>query len=487
MIPNIATRSQTNQKRRRISHLLRRTGFGPTPSEIDRFLNTGHEDIVEELLDFTGTVAMDDDVIFRMFPECHAGVGLGGASAKWVFRMATTNNPLEEKMALFWHSIFATGNDKLDNPVSALNQIDTFRRKSMDTFDSILLELSRDPAMLVWLDNQTSHRNSINENYGRELLELFSMGVGNYTEEDIKECARAFTGWSLKNEEYMSLRCRNGSIWPYHRIAWHYEYNAHDHDGQQKAFLGQTGEFNGEDVIRIICEQYSTAEFLSRHLYDFFVEDEEPVSSWNETPPKNPSAIRVLVNEYFKSGHNIKKVMGVLLNSDFFKESEQKKIKSPVEMVTGVLKLTGEADQPDLRTINAVEEAGYMGQLLLYPPSVEGWHAGQEWITSGSLVERVNFASTHLANVTSPRINELIGKVSESCGDSATVIDVVAATLAILGIYGVSKETIDFIHQTCGGETKVIDTSDISQSSEFPSTMSDILRIIGSSKEFHLS
>ena len=160
--------------------------------------------------------------------------------------------------------------------------------------------------MLIWLDNQTNHKQSINENYGRELLELFSMGVGNYTEKDIKECARSFTGWSLNNEEYMSLRCQNGSIWPYHRIAWHYEYNSDDDDDQKKTFLGQVGNFNGEDIIRIICEQSSTAEFLSRHLYDFFVEDEEPVSVWNETPPKNPDAIKMLVNEYFNSGHSIK-------------------------------------------------------------------------------------------------------------------------------------------------------------------------------------
>ncbi len=487
MVSKTDTKSQTNRERRWISHLLRRTGFGPTPSEIDRFLNTSHEDIVEKLLDFTNTTTMPDDVIFRMFPECHAGVGLAGASAKWVFRMATTTNPLEEKMALFWHGIFATGNDKLDNPVAALTQIDTLRRVSTDTFDSILLELSQDPAMLIWLDNQTNHKQSINENYGRELLELFSMGVGNYTEKDIKECARSFTGWSLNNEEYMSLRCQNGSIWPYHRIAWHYEYNSDDHDDQKKTFLGQVGNFNGEDIIRIICEQSSTAEFLSRHLYDFFVEDEEPVSVWNETPPKNPDAIKMLVNEYFNSGHSIKEMMKVLLNSDFFKESEYKKIKSPIEMVTGILKLTGEAEKPSLTTINAIEEAGYMGQLLLYPPSVEGWHAGEEWISSGSLVERVNFASSHMANITSPGTSDILDSVYESCGDSATVKDMVSATLTILGMYNVSEESINFIHESCGGETKTVDCNDMSRSSEFSSIMSDILRIIGSAKEFHLS
>ena len=242
---------KTSPKYRQISHLLRRAGFGATPGEMDRYMGMDYSEVVDELLNVSGTSTMPDDVIFRMFPEYHASLGVD-ACANWAYRMVSTDSPLEEKIALFWHGIFATGNDKLNNPLVLLNQIDTFRRNGMGKFDDILLDLSRDPAMLIWLDNQTNHKDSINENYGREILELFSMGVGNYTEEDIKECARAFTGWSVKNAEYMALMGQKDSIWPYSRISWHYEYRQDDHDYSEKTFLGETGKFDGADIIEIL-------------------------------------------------------------------------------------------------------------------------------------------------------------------------------------------------------------------------------------------
>ena len=126
----------------------------------------------------------------------------------------------------------------------------------------------------MWLDNQDNHKGSINENYGREILELFSMGVGNYSEEDIKECSRAFTGWRVVNPDYMSIKMRNNTARPYGYIAWQFEYDDADHDHDDKTFLGETGDFNGEDVVAIICRQEATARFIARHLYHFFVADE---------------------------------------------------------------------------------------------------------------------------------------------------------------------------------------------------------------------
>ena len=177
---------QISPKYRQISHLLRRAGFGATPGEMDRYMGMDYSEVVDELLNVPGTSTMPDDLIFRMFPEYHASLGVD-ACANWAYRMVTTDSPLEEKITLFWHGIFATGNDKLNNPLVLLNQIDTFRRNGMGRFDDILLDLSRDPAMLIWLDNQTNHKDSINENYGREILELFSMGVGNYTEQGFQQ------------------------------------------------------------------------------------------------------------------------------------------------------------------------------------------------------------------------------------------------------------------------------------------------------------
>ena len=145
-----------------------------------------------------------------------------------------------------------------------------FRRHGLGRFNSLLVELSKDPAMIIWLDNNDNHNGAINENYGRELLELFSMGIGSYTEDDIKECARAFTGWTLGNVEYMAVRATKDSIWPYGRIAWHFGYRSEDHDDGEKTFLGETGRFNGEDIIEIIARNAESARFVCTRLFQFF-------------------------------------------------------------------------------------------------------------------------------------------------------------------------------------------------------------------------
>ena len=191
--------------------------------------------------------------------------------------------------------------------------------------------------MIIWLDNQDNHKGAINENYGRELLELFSMGVGNYTEQDIKECARAFTGWTIANREYMELRSQRDSDWPYGRISWHFEFHPEDHDDGEKEFLGQRGNFNGEDIVDIICQQPATARFISRHLYSFFVADEPPVPEWPYTPPADEKAIDALSRAYFDSGYDVGAMLRVLFNSDFFKDAgaRYRKVKSPVELVPG--------------------------------------------------------------------------------------------------------------------------------------------------------
>ncbi len=258
-----------------IIHLMSRAGFGTTPDELDYYSGATYEELVENLLNPKDSSHIPDDIIFRDHVDLHAS--RSGVPAYWAYRMISTKSPLVEKMALFWHGLFATGNSKLNNLRTILNQIDMFRRAGSGRFDDLLIEVSRDPAMLIWLDNQDNVGDSINENYGREILELFSMGVGNYSEDDIKECARAFTGWSVANSEYMSLMAQKDSIWPYGRIVWHYDFNTENHDGKRKNFLGESGDFNGDDVIEIICRQESTAKFISRHLYNFFVADEVPV------------------------------------------------------------------------------------------------------------------------------------------------------------------------------------------------------------------
>ena len=156
--------------------------------------------------------------------------------ANWMYNMVTTQRPLEEKMALFWHHVFATGNSKVDNCDQMLEQIDMFRQYGMGSYKDMLLEISRNPAMIFWLDNNDNHRDAVNENWGRELLELFSLGVSNYTEVDVREASRAFTGWTLGNKVPRL---------PYGRFSWSFEYREEDHDDTDKTFLGHTGNFGG--------------------------------------------------------------------------------------------------------------------------------------------------------------------------------------------------------------------------------------------------
>jgi uncharacterized protein (DUF1800 family) len=316
-----------------------------------------------------------------------------------------------------------------------------FRRHGVGRLDTLLVELSRDPTMLLWLDNNENHNGAINENFGRELLELFSMGVGNYTEQDIKEASRAFTGWTLGNAEYMAVRAAKDSIWPYGRIAWHFDYRQSDHDDGEKTFLGETGPLNGEDIIEIICRQEATARFIARHLYDFFVADEAPVPHWPYTPPVDPDAIEMLVGAYFDSDHDIGSMLRAMFKSDYFKAAQFAHVKCPAELVVGTLRLSGELVEPDLEMFENANLVEYMGQMLLNPPSVEGWHEGVEWINTGALVDRVNFAANRMSNVESPGVRAIINRLANQNGGHFTPELLVDRCLDLMGPMTVSDKT----------------------------------------------
>ena len=426
--------------RKLVSHLMRRAGFGATSDELDNLEGLPYDRIVDELLDPPDTTWMGDHLVRRFHHE-QSGMISGFAPGEyWLYRMVTTKAPLIEKVTLFWHNIFATGYPKVVHGKVLSSQIAMLRRNGLGRLDDLLIELSKDPAMIVWLDNQDNHRGAINENYGRELLELFSMGVGNYAEDDIKEAARAFTGWTIGNTEYMVLRSNRDSDWPYGRIAWHFEFNEEDHDSGEKTFLGESGSFNGEDIVEIICRQEATAKFISRHMYHFFVADEPPVPQWPHVPPQDPGAIQQLVDSYFSSGHSVKEMLRTLFKSDFFKSQDVRygRVKSPAELMSGVLRLSGQLDRPRREMVEHGMRMQYMGQWLHNPPSVEGWHQGEEWIETGSLVERINFASEQLGDATLPGVASILSKVVEERVPGDRLLD---KCLAELGELELSEET----------------------------------------------
>ena len=306
--------------------------------------------------------------------------------------------------------------------------------------------------------------------------ELFSMGVGNYTEDDIKECARAFTGWTIGNTEYMMVRSQRDSDWPYGRIAYHFDYRPEDHDDGEKTFLGHRGNFNGEDIIDIICQQESTARFISRHLYHYFVADEPAVPAWPYTPPRDPDAIETLVQAYFESGYDIKSVLRTLFNSDFFKSEDVrfKKVKGPAEYLVGVLRMTGEFDMPRRDMIPRYRQIGWMGQELSNPPSVEGWHEGLEWIDTGTLIERINFASEQFGDPGKPGVKAMTDRILRDGVDDLSSEQLVDRCLDEMGAFSVDDETRDIL----------IRFIEADRSRE---NVENLLRLSASTREFQLA
>jgi hypothetical protein len=414
-----------------MAHLMRRAGFGAGRDELEARVAKGYEATVEELLHPERQEPVDAYTLLRYQP---AALLPGGqppmGNVNWMFYLVNTKRPLEEKIALFWHHVFATGNAKVDNYDQLLEQIKLFRDKGMGNYRDLLVELAKNPSMIFWLDNNENHGNAVNENWGRELLELFSMGVGNYTEKDVREASRAFTGWTFETKIPRL---------PYGRFPWKFEYRPEDHDDGEKEFLGHRGRFNGEDIINIIVEQPACARFVARHLYNFFVADEPQVPAWSIEAPRDPQAIDTLATTFRQSNYDIRSVLRVLFNSDFFKNARFQHMKSPAEVVVGTLRLVGGYEIPRPGYGELSMQPAYMGQDLLNPPSVEGWHTGKEWINSGSLMARINFVAELIGDPSLPGVRAIINRLKAK--GTLSPEQLVDGCLDLLGPMEVAPET----------------------------------------------
>ena len=394
--------------RERAAHLIERAGFGETPEEIARLVALGPERAVDQLVNFetidnSQLQPFDESGVWDAgmdpFPPSRAeavriayerGQALGvkvlpsgtprrlqpivdkffyGLFANsietqrlglwWANRMLRTRRPLEEKLTLFWHGHFATGQNKVRDYRMMLRQNEMLRSRGAGAFRELLVGILTDPAMLVYLDNGENVKTHPNENFGRELLELFTMGVGNYTERDVREAARAFTGWT--NDVLV------------------FRFDAAQHDDGVKTFLGRTGPFNGEDIVDIILAQPQTAEFIAAKVYRYFVREEisEPVR-------------RELGRTFRESGYQVRPLLRrIFLSKDFYSApSYATQIKSPVHLVVSTYKKMG------LREVPTIPDFGRMtaslGQSLFDPPNVAGWSGGRTWITPATLLNRGN-------------------------------------------------------------------------------------------------
>lgn len=340
-----------------VEHLLRRASFGATPEELNYYKELGFEGAVDELTS-PEKIKNDklDDILSKQDFDF---TDLGDAKRWWIYRMAYSKRPLEEKMTLFWHGHFATSNAKVGNPYLMYQQNELFRRNALGDFQQMLVEVSKDPAMIIWLDNQQNRKGKPNENYAREIMELFTMGIGNYTEADIKEAARAFTGWAAPSGFY---------------------FNKKQHDSGDKTFLGQKGAFNGEDICAILANKPATAKYMSRKLISFLAYDD----------PDDDTVERIS-DVYLKNDRNIRAVVKAILLDKSFRTNKtyHGKIKSPVELVIGTVKsLQVQKLDGDLSALMA-----RMGQNLFEPPNVKGWDGGMAWIATDTMMERFNYAA----------------------------------------------------------------------------------------------
>ena len=432
----------------RAAHLLERAGFSGTPEEIQKLADMTPEQAVRSL------VYYDDDANDQLLPFEHSGLwdetlldfppsrpaatdmaleqgeGMGvrlkpdhvnryaqPASDRffywlratrletrrvgywWAERMLDTERPLEEKMALFWHGHFATAESKVRDYRKMLKQINTFERHATGNFGDLVIAIAQDPAMLYYLDAGVNVKGAANENFAREVMELFTMGVGNYSEKDVREAARAFTGWNFKNLDFV--------------------VDPALHDDEPKEFLGHTGNFDGVDVLNIILEQPVTAEYIATKIFRFFVRD--------DVSPQLASELGALLRD---NDYELRPLLTTtFLSRDFYSGATYgAHIKGPVEHVVTLLKHLGAEDVPGIPDFNSTTVA--LGQHLLNPPSVAGWAQGQSWITPALIQERGNVAFDFLfPNVTQFREpNLLYGSAGEAGQRLRRGYDVLSAT-----------------------------------------------------------
>jgi Protein of unknown function (DUF1800) len=425
------------------AHLLERAGFGGTPEEIQVLARLAPAEAVRQLVHFQNIEnklppfehSGIHDPGLEPFPESRPAVtklakekgealGIkvkpGGdrplqpivnkffywlrasvletqrVSYWWANRMVATHHPLEEKMALFWHGHFAVNEAKVRDYRKMLGQLELFYKHGAGNFRDLMIAEAKDPAMLSFLDAGVNVKGAPNENFAREIMELFTMGVGNYSERDIREAARAFTGWN-----YVDLK---------------FVVNKDQHDDGQKTFLGKTGNFDGVDIIDIILQQPVTARFIAGKVYRYFVRQE-----------LSPELQVKLGNVLRNANYNMSPLLEtIFLSRDFYSPpSVGTQIKSPVQLAISTFRKLGLNEAPGVPDFNVATAT--LGQRLFSPPTVAGWSEGRSWITPGLLLERGNF----VRDVLFPDINFIPPDRANPSPDIRVVADKIRAGLDI--------------------------------------------------------
>lgn len=353
-------------------HLYRRAAFGASWPELKAATDASPGEAVDRLLAGGEGQAEFDRLMDELAPDSspfQSTPDVNGLQEWWMHRMVHSLHPLRERLVLFWHNHFATSFLKVRQPALMRRQNLLIREHALGKFGPFLLAMSRDPAMLIWLDSNSNARGRPNENYARELMELFALGVGHYTESDVREGARAFTGW--------------------HTDGRRFTFNRFQHDDGPKTVLGRSGRLDGDDVVRVVLEQPAAARFLVRKVYRHFVAEGEP-------PPD--ALLAPLAARFRSSGYDVADLVGAVLRSRLFFSDHafRQRIKGPAEFVVGMLRgLEASAAEVQSYGNPAPALAGLMdglGQTLFAPPNVKGWPGGESWLNSATLLARHNLA-----------------------------------------------------------------------------------------------
>ena len=404
----------TSNNRQLAAHLLRRAGFGGSPDEITQYAALDYEAAVDRLL-VPATVddsAAEDTISALTGQLDFSGRANADAPALWLARMMITQRPLQEKMTLFWHNHFATGIGKVKSAPLMIDQAALFRRAGLGNFADLLAGVAQDPAMILWLDGQTNVKRHPNENWGRELMELFTIGIGNYSEQDVKEVARAFTGWGLTAGARGAAQTAQLPT---------FEFHARQHDTGAKTIFGRTGNWDGGDVIGMLVPRIETGKLLARKMWRWFV---------NGTPDE--AGVADLAGVYLSSQYDIGAMLRHLFLSAAFQDEANafNTIKNPAEFIVGLFKTLGMATPTALRSATAVQSlrtlaraCSSMGMTLYNPPDVGGWPGGATWMNPSTYFVRTNLAATLLQQGAGLNLGALTGNATRPDALVDTLLD----------------------------------------------------------------
>lgn len=387
-------------EREKIAHLLRRFAFGSTSQELDEWEKIGLSGTISRLVNFETTPDNWGNIDTQAIRGPNSAYNLASVKTVYHCRLLTTPRPLEEKLTLFWHDHFATSAQKVNYVRTMERHVETLRKHCAGQFQDLLTAISKDPAMLFWLDNNENRAGKPNENFAREVMELFTLGVDNgYTEQDVLESARAFTGWTFGS-------MRTGKPVPIRIPLDDTQFIVHPqtHDDGVKTIFGKTGKFNGDDVLKMLCAMPQTARYITKKMWEWFA-----------YPDPEESVIERIAQKFQVTGLDIKTlVRGIMESPQFYSERAQRSvIKNPIDFCISTTRAMG-FDKIQYEQAAAAEGragirpfspgwqvarmAGRMGMELLYPPDVNGWGSGRQWITTATMIERIRWADELFGN-----------------------------------------------------------------------------------------